>query len=82
MCPGSVLTYIALNVILLKLIVINLCHQYIARPACTSMQSDKVDYTVGWPTLSSQLDIPKYDNGQFLKWIVDYSIYEIRQVKG
>ena len=31
-------------------------------------------YTVGLPSSSSDLDIPKNDNGQFQKWKVDYSI--------
>ena len=31
-------------------------------------------YNVGWPTLSSYLDIPKNDNGQFQNWKADYSV--------
>ena len=31
-------------------------------------------YTVGWPTSSSHLDIPKSDNGKCQKCKVDYSI--------
>ena len=31
-------------------------------------------YTVGLPTSSTYLDIPKIDNGKFHKWKVDYSI--------
>ena len=41
-----------LTLILLEPKVINLCHQYRARPAC-------MDYTVGWQTSCSHLDIPK-----------------------
>ena len=33
-----------LTLILLELIVVGLCHQYRARPACTSVQSDQVLY--------------------------------------
>ena len=31
---------------------------------------------------SSHLDIPKTVNGEFQKWKIDYSIFEIQQVKG
>ena len=37
-------------------------------------------YTVGCTTSSSHLNIPKNDNGQFQKWNVDKSIYEIQQI--
>ena len=44
--------------------VISLCHQYRARPACTSVQSDQALYC--W-LANSYLDIPKINNGQFWK---------------
>ena len=31
-------------------------------------------HSVGWPTTSFHLDIPKYENGQCQKWKVDHSI--------
>ena len=47
-----------LTLILLEPKVISLCHQYRAKPVFTSMQSDRL-YTVGRPTLSSHLHVPK-----------------------
>ena len=59
----------SLTLILLELIVISLCHQYRARPACTSMRYDQALYC--WliliSTLYCYIDIPKNDNGQFQK---------------
>ena len=58
-----------LTLILSELKVVSLCHQYRARQACTSVQSDQtLYYKNGWPSSSSHLDIPKNDNGQFPKW--------------
>ena len=53
--------------------VISLCHQYRARPTCTTVQSDQALYC--WLTnfkFSPYHDIPKYYNEQFQKWKVDY----------
>ena len=40
--------------------VISICHQYRARPACTSCSLSRL-YTVGWPSSSFHCDIPKTD---------------------
>ena len=37
-------------------------------------------YTVGWPTSSSHLYIPKIEEGWLKKWKVDYSIKELNSV--
>ena len=42
--------------------VMRLCHQYRARPACTSLQADQALYC--WLTSGFHLDISKYNNGQ------------------
>ena len=49
--------------------VINLCPQYRARPNCTSVQSDQA-----LSCSSSHLNIPKYNNGQYQKFKLDYFI--------
>ena len=54
--------------------VINLCHQYRARPVCTSMQSDLAPHCWLTNLKVSHLDIPKNDNRQFQKCELDYSI--------
>ena len=46
------------DVSLLFFVVISLCHQYRARPDCIPSSLTRL-YTVGWPTSSSHLDIPK-----------------------
>ena len=46
-----------LTLILLESKMVSLCHQYRARPACTSARSDQALYC--WPTLSSHLYNPK-----------------------
>ena len=71
-----------LTFILLEPKVISLCHQFRARPACTSVQSDQLPITVDWPTSSWHLNILRTGNGQCQKWKVDYSFYEIQQGKG
>ena len=38
-------------------------------------------YTVGWLTSSFHLDIPKNDNGQFQKYIVDYPFMKFGMVR-
>ena len=55
------------------IIVISLCHQYRARLSCTSVQSDQV-YTVGSPTSSYHLDVPKMamDSSKNGKWIIPF----------
>ena len=64
---------VILNLILLEPKVIRLCHQYRARLACTSMQSDQALYC--WQTnFKVGIMLYKKDNGQFQKWNVDYSI--------
>ena len=53
--------------------VICFCHQYRARPACTSMKSDQALYC--WLAKFKYLDIPKNDNGQCQKngkWIIPF----------
>ena len=68
--------YICCTPILLDAKMISLCHQYRARADCTSVHSDQALYC--WLTnfkfSSYDLNIPKNDNGQFLKLKVDYSI--------
>ena len=66
-----------LTFILLELKVIGHCHQYRARPACTYVQFDQALYC--WLTnfKFSTFDILKTDNGEFQKWMADYSILKI-----
>ena len=63
-----------LTLISLKPKVINLCHQYRARPTCTSMQSDQALYSVNWPSSNSHFDTSKMKmysakNG---RWIIQF----------
>ena len=58
---GNNLRY--LTVILLEPKVLSICHQYTARPAQTSVQSDQALYC--WLTNFYHLDIPKIETGQF-----------------
>ena len=67
------LLHFYLILILLEPKIISLCHQYRARPACISVPSDQA-FFVSCPSSSFHLDIPKYDNRQFQKWKIDYSI--------
>ena len=61
------------TLILLEPKVISICHQYKVRQFCTPMQFDHALYC--WLTnLTSHLEIPKKDHGQFQKLKVDYSI--------
>ena len=57
-----------------KVHVISLSHYYKGQARLNHPCSLTRLYTVDWPTLSSHLDIPKNDNGQFQKWKVDYFI--------
>ena len=68
-----------LILILLELKEIRLCHQYGARPAYMSMQSDQALYC--WLTnFKFSSWYPSKYNGQFKKRKMDYSIWEIQQV--
>ena len=56
------------NLILQEPKMISLCHQYRARPAYTTMQSDHANVQC-WPTiLSSHLDMPKNDSSKNERW--------------
>jgi hypothetical protein len=56
----------------------DLCHQYLARPACTSVQSDQALYIVS--LLKFYVDVFKIDNGQSQKWKLRNFIKETQQV--
>ena len=64
--PALPKVFTKLILILLETKVIGLGHQYRARSACTSVQSDQALYC--W------LEIPKNKNGQFQIWKMNYSI--------
>ena len=67
-----------LTLILLEPKVISLCHQYTARPACTSVKSDHTLYCLTDQLhVITHLDISKYDKGEFQKWKVEYSILDL-----
>ena len=65
-----------LTIILPEPKVISFYHKCRTRTACTS---GPILLAYQLPKFSS--DIPKTDYGQFQKWKVDYSIYEIQQDK-
>ena len=78
-----------LNVQLLTLILPNpkvtsLCHQYRARPACTSGQSDQAIYTVGRQTSCFYLDMPKIimDSSKNVRWIIPFKEFGMVGLKG
>ena len=64
---------IVLTRILLKPKAICLCHQYRTRSVCASCSLTRL-YTVGWPTLSFHLDIPKIimDSSKNRGWIIPF----------
>ena len=75
--PGIYFSSLILT-LLLKPKVISLCHQasLLFHEVCSGfiLLADQLS--------SSHFNIPKNDNGKFQKWKVDYSICEIKQIKG
>ena len=69
-----------LTLILAKQRVISLCHQYKARPACTSMQSDQALLLYCWLT---NIDITKMkmDIAKNVRSIIPFKKYERLRVK-
>ena len=65
---ANYITYI-LTLTLLVPKMINICHQYRARPTCTFVQSDKVLCII---LLADYLDVPKMIMESSKRWIIPF----------